>query len=144
MKRNGESGAPERSLSGGALETNAEVADTEEGWLKLEQEFQQSLMKAANSAEKKRGGIDWGGFNNRGNAAGEEGRNVYLASIASFKAFNLPFSIVGKALEPRGKNTDMHHDLPSCTCPPIYDITYLSNSTSQMRRSQPLDGATGH
>ena len=59
MKKNGEGGGPERvvgaggAVGGGSAEGN-EVADSDEGWLKLEQEFQQSLMRAANNAEKKR------------------------------------------------------------------------------------------
>ena len=54
------------------------------------------------------GGMDWGGFGGNRNGAGggtadvADGRNVYLASISSFKAFNLPFSVVGRALEPKG------------------------------------------
>lgn len=57
------------------------------------------------------GGIDWGGFGNRGGGAdaAADGRNVYLTSIASFKAFNLPFSIVGRALEPKGQSSPSLH-----------------------------------
>jgi len=120
--------------SGGAKKEGAESVpdDSKEGWLRLEQDFQASLLKAAlkassagmgrmqqqeqyereqqhlqqqqqqeqASASTMAGGVvfDWMARTDTV-ATSPESRNGYLASLAHFKAFNLPFTLVGKALE---------------------------------------------
>ncbi len=84
----------------------ADITDSKEGWLRLEQDFQASLMKAALKASSSSQGreqqpqVDWMGRG--GDAAlspGSEARRGYLASLGQFKAFHMPFTLIGKALD---------------------------------------------